>query len=80
MKVDEPNPNSNKPIFFSKQKKKKINKKFNIQLFNKILYSFEISTQVLKKSSDKINALYTELSYIIENVYFNINKNSPLFK
>lgn len=49
MKVNKPKPNFNynfkpqNPIFLSKKgKTKKINRKLNTYLFNKILYSFKI--------------------------------------
>ena len=80
MKIDElnSNPNNNfnpkKPIFLSLLGGKKINKKLNIHLFNKISYSFEISTLILKKLFHKMGILYTELLYIIENMNFDINK------
>ena len=77
MKADEPNLNPKKLIYVGK---KKINRKLNIYLFNKISFSFEISTLVSKKSSHKMEVLYIESSYRIENVNFNINKNSLFFR
>lgn len=54
IKIDEPNPNSNpnpkKSIFFSKQKRTRINRKLNIYLFKKISCNSKISTSVSKKS------------------------------
>ena len=60
----------------SKRKEKEINRELNIYLFDEILYSFEISTSVSKKSFYKIGALYTELSFRIKHVNFSIKKNS----
>ena len=62
--------------YLSKQKGKKINREF----INKILYNFEISTLVTKNYSHNIDALYTDLLYKIENIIFNIKKNSLLLR
>ena len=57
-----------------KNSSKRREKEIHRELINKILYSFEISIQVTKKSSHKMGALYIKLLYRIENVNFNIKK------
>lgn len=80
IKVDKLKPNFNlypnlkKAIFLSKQGRKKINREWDIHLFDKILSNFEISTPILQKSSYNIAMLYIKSLYRIENVNFNTKK------
>lgn len=77
MKIDKSNPtlilisNLRNLSFFSSREEKN-NKKLNIHLSNKILYSFIILNLISQKLSYKIDTLYTELLYKIENVNFSI--------